>query len=101
VKEVTISEFKVKCLALLAQLQKTKSPMRVTRFGKPIAEAVPLSPASAPHGIGSMKGRIEILGDIVSPATNRTWGVGERGRRAPHCTSRYLDFPGLTAPGVS
>ena len=40
-KEVAISEFKAKCLALLQQVQKTKKPLRVTRFGKPVAEIVP------------------------------------------------------------
>ncbi len=40
-KEVAISAFKAKCLALLEQVQKTKKPIRVTRFGKPVAEIVP------------------------------------------------------------
>jgi prevent-host-death family protein len=67
-KEVAISEFKAKCLALLDQVQKTKKAIRVTRFGKPIAEVIPPSPAPAADWMGSMKDRIEILGDIVSPA---------------------------------
>jgi prevent-host-death family protein len=71
-KEIAISEFKAKCLALLDQVQKTKKPIRVTRFGKPIAEVVPPSPAPASDWIGSMKGRIEILGDIVSPANEES-----------------------------
>jgi prevent-host-death family protein len=67
-KEVAISEFKAKCLALLEQVQKTKKPIRVTRFGKPVAEVIPASPHRRPDWIGSMKGTFEILGDIVSPA---------------------------------
>ena len=67
-KEVAISEFKAKCLSLLEQVQKTKKPIRITRFGKPIAEVVPASPASKADWMGSMKDQIEILGDIVSPA---------------------------------
>jgi len=68
-REIAISEFKAKCLALLEQVQKTKKPIRVTRFGKPVAEVVPPSP-EAPAGdwIGSMKDSIKILGDVVSPA---------------------------------
>jgi prevent-host-death family protein len=76
-KEVTISEFKTKCFSLLDQVQKTKQPIRVTRFGKPIAEIVP--PAPQPDHtdwIGSMKGTIEILGDIISPANDeQDWEV--------------------------
>ena len=76
-KEIAISEFKAKCLSLLDQVQKTKKPIRVTRFGKPVAEVVPASPkASAGDWIGSMKGTFEILGDIVSPANDQQdWEV--------------------------
>jgi len=70
-KEVTISEFKAKYSSLLDQVQKTKKPLRVTRFGKPIADIVPTVPQpSRADWIGSMKGTIEILGDIVSPASD-------------------------------
>ncbi|MGH9544964.1 MAG: type II toxin-antitoxin system Phd/YefM family antitoxin [Terriglobales bacterium] len=71
-KEVAISEFKAKCLALLEQVQKTKKPIRVTRFGKPVAEVVPTSPASTSDWMGSMKDRIEIVGDVVSPANEES-----------------------------
>jgi prevent-host-death family protein len=67
-QEVAISEFKAKCLALLEQVRKTKKPIRITRFGKPVAEVVPPSPAPRPaNWLGSMKGTADILGDIVSP----------------------------------
>jgi prevent-host-death family protein len=75
-KEVAISEFKAKCLALLDQVQKTKKPIRVTRFGKPVAEIVPPSPTPSRDWIGSMMDRMEILGDIVSPANDESdWEV--------------------------
>ena len=67
-KEVAISEFKAKCLALVAQVEKTKHPIRITRFGKPVAEVIPPSAQAPENWIGSMKNKIEILGDIVSPA---------------------------------
>jgi prevent-host-death family protein len=76
VKEVAISEFKAKCLALLEQVQKTKKPLRVTRFGKPIADIVPANEAAGSDWIGSMRGTVEILGDIVSPASDEDeWEV--------------------------
>jgi prevent-host-death family protein len=75
-KEVAISEFKAKCLALLEQVQKTKKPIRITRFGKPVAEVVPTSPTSPPDWMGSMKDSIEIVGDVVSPANEESdWEV--------------------------
>jgi prevent-host-death family protein len=69
-KEVAISEFKAKCLALLEQVQKTKKPLRITRFGKPIAEVLPPSVQTSREWIGSMADQIKILGDIVSPAND-------------------------------
>ena len=76
-KEVAISEFKAKCLALLEQVCKTKQPIRITRHGRPIAEVIP--PTAAADGsawIGSMQGQMEILGDIISPASEEDdWEV--------------------------
>lgn len=70
-KEMAVSEFKAKCLAVLAEVQKTKKPVRVTRFGKPLAEVMPPSPDISPSSwIGSMKDSMKILGDIVSPAND-------------------------------
>lgn len=67
-KEIAISEFKAKCLSLLDQVQKTKRPIRITRFGKPVAEVIPPSAQTSADWLGSMKDEIKILGDIVSPA---------------------------------
>ena len=69
-KEVAISKFKAKCLSLLEQVQKTKKSIRITRFGKPVAEVVPPSADAPADWLGSMRDRIEIVGDIVSPAND-------------------------------
>jgi prevent-host-death family protein len=67
-KEIAISEFKAKCLGILEQVRKTRKPIRVTRFGEPVAEVIPPS-ASRRSGrqLGSMAGTAKILGDIVGP----------------------------------
>jgi prevent-host-death family protein len=66
--EVAISEFKAKCLSLLDEVSKTKTPLRVTRRGKALADVIPASSEmEAGSWIGSMAGTIEIVGDIVSP----------------------------------
>ena len=65
-KEVAISEFKAKCLGILEQVRKTRKPIRVTRFGVPVAEVIPPSPAaSTGRRLGSMVGTGKIVGDIV------------------------------------
>jgi prevent-host-death family protein len=70
-EEVAISEFKAKCLALLERVRQTKKPLRITRFGKPVAEVVPPSPDTEQNNwIGSMKDSMQILGDIVAPVVD-------------------------------
>jgi prevent-host-death family protein len=67
-EEIAISKFKATCLAVLEQVRKTHKPVRITRFGKPVAEIVPPSPENRPKRVlGSMAGTAQILGDIVSP----------------------------------
>jgi prevent-host-death family protein len=77
VQEIAISEFKAKCLALLEQVRATKKPIRITRFGKPVAEVIaPTSVEDRAAWVRSMKGTFEILGDIVSPANDENeWEV--------------------------
>ena len=76
-QEVAISEFKAKCLALLEQVRATKKPIRITRFGKPVAEVIPPTAVEDRAAwIGSMKDTMKITGDIVSPATDEEeWEV--------------------------
>ena len=64
-KEIGISEFRVKCSAILKQVRKTRQPIRVTRFGKPFVEVVP--PLAHRRKLGCMAGTGRILGDIVGP----------------------------------
>jgi prevent-host-death family protein len=75
-KEVAISEFKAKCLAIVDQVNKTKQPIRITRRGQPLAEVVPSSPITPKNLFGFMKGKMKIVGDIVSPASDpEDWEV--------------------------
>ena len=70
-EEIAVSKFKATCLAVVEQVRKTRKPIRITRFGKAVAELVPPSPpARRPDWMGCMAGKVEILGDIVSPATD-------------------------------
>ena len=75
-KEIAISEFKAKCLAIVDEVQKTKRAVRITKFGKPVAEVNPVSPEQRKDIFGFMKGKMEILGDIISPASDpEDWEV--------------------------
>lgn len=64
-----ISKFKATCLATLERVRRTGRPLRVTRFGKPVAEIVPPSPPpAAPGWLGSLRGTARIAGDITGPS---------------------------------
>lgn len=79
-KEIPISKFKATCLAVLEQVRKTKKPVLVTRFGKPIAEVVP--PSARPSGnrvLGSMEGSATIHGELVHATP---WLDAERAGRS-------------------
>jgi prevent-host-death family protein len=65
-KEIGISEFRVKCCAILEQVRKTRQPVRVTRYGVPLAEIIPPSPTKR-RRLGGMAGTGRIIGDIVGP----------------------------------
>ena len=70
-EEMAISKFKATCLAALERVRKTRRPIRVTKFGRPIAEVVPPSPRAPAQGwLGSLAGTVRIAGDIVSPASD-------------------------------
>jgi prevent-host-death family protein len=71
-KTVGISAFKANCSALIARAQRTKKPIRITRFGKPVADVVPIPPIRKKGWMGSMKAQIEIRGDILSPASEES-----------------------------
>jgi prevent-host-death family protein len=77
-KEIAISEFKAKCLGILEEVRKTRKPIRVTRFGKPVAEVVPPTPEQQPKNwLGCMAGTGVILGDIVGPTGSlEDWEAG-------------------------
>lgn len=76
-EKIAISKFKATCLAVLERVRKTRKPVLVTRFGKPVAEIVPPSPASRPQTwLGALSGTVRIEGDIVSPAVDESeWEV--------------------------
>jgi len=65
--DISISEFKAKCLGLIERVHKTGQPLRITRHGRPVAEVIPAGPDRTRKFLGDMIGTAEIVGDIVSP----------------------------------
>jgi len=72
-----ISKFKATCLSVMDRVRRTGRPVRVTRFGKPVADVVPPAPLpSQQRRLGRLADRTVIEGDIVSPvSTADEWEV--------------------------
>jgi antitoxin (DNA-binding transcriptional repressor) of toxin-antitoxin stability system len=67
---MSISKFKATCLATLERVRRTGRPLRVTRFGKPVADIVPPAPDRArPGWLGGLRGTARITGDITAPSS--------------------------------
>lgn len=70
---IQASEFKAKCLALMDEVARTGETVVITKHGKPLAELRPHRGVRTKSLIGVDKGRIKILGDIVSPIGTDDW----------------------------
>jgi prevent-host-death family protein len=63
---ISAAEFKAKCLDLMDTVSETGASIVVTKRGRPVAMLAPVrSSRNSLRGI--MKGRIRIIGDIMSP----------------------------------
>ncbi len=60
-------QFKARCLKVMDDVQSTREPVVITKNGRPVAKLVPTDTPSKDI-FGCMKGEVEIVGDIVSPA---------------------------------
>ena len=66
-KEIAISKFKAECLGIMEDVRRTGIPVRVTRFGKPVADITPAVVKPKVRILGCMAGSMEIVGDIERP----------------------------------
>jgi prevent-host-death family protein len=65
-KTMPAGEFKTHCLRVMAEVQRKREPVLITKKGRPVAKLVPLDEART-EVLGCLRGKIEILGDIVAP----------------------------------
>jgi prevent-host-death family protein len=64
-KTISVSEFKTRCLAVVAEVHSTREPVLITKRGKPFLRPVPAGKPG--EFIGRLKGVFKIVGDIESP----------------------------------
>jgi prevent-host-death family protein len=74
--KIPAGEFKAKCLKVLDEVQRQRKQFVITKRGKPVAMLVPVNERRESI-IGSMKGTMEILGDIIVPIDVKWHADGE------------------------
>jgi antitoxin (DNA-binding transcriptional repressor) of toxin-antitoxin stability system len=66
-KSIGAGAFKAKCLAIIDDIHANHGELIITKRGKPMAKLVPI-PEEKPESIfGFLKGKVKVVGDIVSP----------------------------------
>lgn len=60
------AEFKARCLSVMDEVQRTGTPVVITKHGRPVARLVP-GDDELPSSFGWMRGTIEFTGDVVAP----------------------------------
>jgi prevent-host-death family protein len=67
-KTMAAGEFKAKCLSVMDEVRDRRTPVIITKNGKPVAQLVPIIDTEQPDPIfGFMRGRMKIVGDITAP----------------------------------
>jgi prevent-host-death family protein len=71
-KTMAAGKFKATCLAVMDEVQAKREPVLLTKNGKPVAKLVPLELSEEQDPLDAFRfpGKIEILGDIISPITD-------------------------------
>jgi prevent-host-death family protein len=67
-RTIAAGEFKAKCLALMDEVRDKRTPVVITKNGKPVAKLVPIIDEEQPDPIfGFMRGKAKIVGDVMAP----------------------------------
>jgi len=84
-KTINASEFKAKCLSLIDEVASSGQGLTILKRGKPVAQILPAVPRDEGFPQNSLKGTVEIIGDVLSPVLPPdVWEVKastRRGRR--------------------
>jgi prevent-host-death family protein len=72
---IMASEFKAQCLALLDQVARTRTPIVVTKHGRPVAKVVPLDDERRPT-MGSVQ--LHAREDSAYYGTGEDWEASRR-----------------------
>jgi prevent-host-death family protein len=72
-RQVTATEFKAKCLALLDEVNEQRDTITITKRGRPVAMLQPVKRKPWKSLEGVLAGKVEIIGDIVNSHMPGDW----------------------------
>lgn len=78
-REISAGEFKARCLALMDEVRDRGGEYVITKRGAAVAKLVPIRQKRR-RLLGSMKGTVTVLGDIISPLDEPWEALGGLGR---------------------
>lgn len=77
-RQISASEFKAKCLALLDEVNETGESITILKRGKAVAQLMPPVSGTAKYTQMMLGGTVRIVGDIIEPALPpEAWEVEE------------------------
>jgi len=80
-KSLPAAEFKAKCLAVLAHVDRTGEPVTILKRGRPVARLIAATSSRRRHPQDDLTGTVEILGEIDGPVLPPAAWHAERKRR--------------------
>ncbi len=81
-KTLQSAEFKAKCLAVLAHVDRTGEPVTILKRGRPVARLIAATASSRRYPQDDLMGTVEIVGDIDGPVLPpAVWNAERRRRR--------------------
>lgn len=66
-RTMAAGKFKTTCLAVLDEVEAKREPVIVTKNGRPVAQMIPMPLEQEDPIFGFYRGKIEIVGDVMSP----------------------------------
>ncbi len=73
-KTILISDFKAHCIAIINEVNQKKTPVIITRRGKPLVRLEPFVTEEPKRSVGKLQ-RMRITGDIVNTDFSDEWEI--------------------------
>jgi len=69
-EEMPASEFKAKCLGIIDRVRDTGEGVVILKRGRPVARLVPIGSGQDLFAQDTLKGTVEVVGDILEPVVD-------------------------------